>query len=239
MNETNRIGCSGWSYKEWKGLFYPEPLAPSKYLAYYSEHFNTLEVNNTFYRLPSQKTVEAWYQKVPKEFKFSLKVNKYITHTKRLEQATEDIKIFYGLSNILKEKMGAFLFQFPRSFSFSDERLERLLLNLDPIYENVVEFRHPSWWGSNVFEALSSGNITFCTVSGLEVPEDLIVLKERAYIRFHGDAHYSSPYTDDELRAWKEKIQAASLQHLWAYFNNTAAGYAPENALLMMKLMGR
>jgi uncharacterized protein YecE (DUF72 family) len=237
MKETYRIGCSGWSYKEWKGLFYPETLAPSKYLAYYSEHFTTLEVNNTFYRLPSEKAVEAWYQKVPKEFQFSLKVNKYITHTKRLKQAAEDIKIFYGLSNILKEKMGAFLFQFPPSFSFSDERLERLLLNLNPVYENVVEFRHPSWWASNVFEALSSGSITFCTVSGLDLPEDLIVLNERAYIRFHGDTHYSAPYSERDLRSWQEKIQTTTLQHLWTYFNNTAMGHAPENALLLNKLV--
>jgi len=237
MRETNRIGCSGWSYKEWKGLFYPENLAPAQYLAYYSEHFNTVEVNNTFYRLPSEKTMGAWYQKVSKKFKFSLKVNKYITHTKRLKHATEELKIFYGFSEILKEKMGAFLFQFPKSFIFNDERLERLLSSLNPIYENVIEFRHSSWWTSNVFEVLSSVNATFCTVSGLDVPEDLIVLKGRVYIRFHGDPRYSSAYSEKNLQSWKEKIQASSTKNLWAYFNNTARGYAPENALLMIELL--
>jgi uncharacterized protein YecE (DUF72 family) len=239
LKQIIRIGCSGWSYKDWKGFFYPKDLPSSKYLAYYSEHFNTLEVNYTFYRLPSDKTIEGWYQKVRKGFKFCLKVNKYITHTKRLKQAGEDIKIFYGLGNILKDKMGAFLFQFPRSFSFNDERLERLLSNLNPIYENVIEFRHPSWWASNVFEALRSCNITFCTVSGWDVPEDLIVLNERAYIRFHGDTHYSSSYSQKDLRSWEDKIKATSLKSFWAYFNNTANGHAPDNALLMMKLMDR
>ncbi|MGV8949279.1 MAG: DUF72 domain-containing protein [Candidatus Paracaedibacter sp.] len=237
MKEIKRIGCSGWSYKEWKGLFYPEKLAPTKYLAYYAEHFNTLEVNNTFYRLPSEKNMEAWEQKVPKDFKFCLKVNKYITHTKRLKEVSHELKIFYGLSDILQEKMGAFLFQFPRSYSFNEERLKRLLSNLDPAHENVIEFRHPSWWASNVFEALSSVNATFCTVSGLDVPDDLIVLKGRAYIRFHGDSHYSSAYSEADLYCWKEKIQASCPENLWIYFNNTAMGHAPTNALFMKALM--
>lgn len=237
MRETNRIGCSGWYYNEWKGLFYPEKLACAKYLAYYSQFFNTVEVNNTFYHLPSVKTVQAWYQNAPEEFKYTLKVNKYITHTKRLKQADEEIKKFYGLSDILKDKMGAFLFQFPQTFVFNDERLARLLLALDPAFENVIEFRHASWWTSKVYEELGAINTTFCTVSGLDVPDDLIVLKERAYIRFHGDPHYSSPYSQEDLRLWKQKIQASSIRNLWAYFNNTATGYAPENALLLAKII--
>lgn len=237
MRETNRIGCSGWHYKEWKGLFYPEKLASSKYFAYYSQIFNTVEVNNTFYQFPSEKTVRAWYQNAPKEFKYTLKVNKYITHTKRLKKADEEVKKFYGLADILKDKMGAFLFQFPKSFVFNDERLTRILLMLDPAFESVIEFRHSSWWTSKVYEELSAVNTTFCTVSGLDVPDDLIVSKERIYIRFHGDSHYSSPYSQEDLRLWKQKIQAFPAKNLWVYFNNTAMGYAPENALLLTKIM--
>lgn len=239
MNEIIRIGCSGWSYKEWKGLIYPERLPPAKYLAYYAEHFDTVEVNSTFYRLPSIKTVQCWYTNVPSGFKFSLKINRQITHLKRLKQSTEELKIFYGYSDILKEKMGPFLFQFPRSFIFNEERLESLLANLNPSYENVVEFRHQSWWNSKVFEALSHINTTFCSVSGLDVPDDLIALKGRAYIRFHGDPHYSSSYSDKDLKAWSGKIRVFSIKNLWAYFNNTAKGYAPENALNMMKLLSK
>lgn len=239
MRVANRIGCSGWSYREWNAIFYPKKLSSAKYLAYYSERFDTVEVNNTFYRLPSFKTLSVWYQNVPQGFKFSLKVNKHITHIKRLKQTREELKTFYGFSEILKDKMGAFLFQFPKSFIFSEELLERLLLRLEPAYDNIIEFRHPSWWSSKVYEALSSINATFCTVSGLNVPDDLIVLKGRIYIRFHGDPYYKSSYSERDLRTWREKIQASPITNFWAYFNNTAGGYAPENALLMIKLMGQ
>jgi len=237
MKTTHRIGCSGWSYKEWKGLFYPNNLPSAKYLGYYSEYFNTVEVNNTFYRLPSLTTVRNWYQSVSNEFKFSLKVNKNITHTKRLKQAREELNAFYGFSDILKDKMGAFLFQFPKSFVFTDERLERLLVSLDPTYQNVIEFRHPSWWNPKTYEALNSINASFCTVSGMDVPEDLIILKEHAYIRLHGDPEYISPYSEKDLQSWKRKIRDSSLKNLWVYFNNTAQGHAPDNALRMVKLL--
>lgn len=237
IKQKVRIGCSGWFYREWKGLFYPEKLPSAKYLSYYSQFFNTVEVNSTFYRYPSSQMVQRWYQNAPEGFKYSLKINKIITHVKRLKGIKEDLELFYALGDLLKDKMGYLLFQFPKSFIFNGEHLERLLLALDPAYEKVVEFRHESWWNEQVFEALSAANTTFCTVSGFEVPEDLIVLKKRAYIRFHGDPSYALPYSEEDLLGWKQKIQATPAKDLWIYFNNTSRGYAPENALLLSRIL--
>ncbi|MCE3230164.1 MAG: hypothetical protein K0R52_92 [Alphaproteobacteria bacterium] len=237
IKQKARIGCSGWSYKEWKGLFYPEKMPPAKYLPHYTQFFNTVEVNTTFYRHPSSQMVQRWYQNAPKGFKYSLKVNKQITHVKKLKHIREDLDLLYSLRDILKEKMGCFLFQFPKSFIFSEERLDQLISALDPAYENVVEFRHASWWNEQTFEALAEVNSTFCTVSGLDVPEDLIILKGRVYIRLHGDPSYAAPYADEELFGWKQKIEDASVNHLWIYFNNTRQGCAPENALRLAQMI--
>jgi uncharacterized protein YecE (DUF72 family) len=237
--KETRIGCSGWSYKEWKGTFYPDKLSSAKYLDYYSQLFNTVEVNNTFYRFPPSTIVKRWYQYAPKEFKYSLKVNKQITHIKRLKQVDEELKLFYGLSDVLREKTGYFLFQFPRSFIFSEEHLENLLLAIHPAHKNVVEFRHESWWNEQVIKALTTVNATFCTVSGFAVPDNLFVLQKRAYIRFHGSPSYDENYACNELSFWKQKIQDTDINSLWIYFNNTAHGYAPSNALHLAKMLAQ
>ncbi|MBI1954377.1 MAG: DUF72 domain-containing protein [Proteobacteria bacterium] len=232
-----QVGCSGWYYQEWEGLFYPENL--DQYFSYYAKFFNTVEINNTFYRFPSNKTVQRWYQQAPQGFKYSLKVSRYITHFKKFQETEEALQKFYNLSHILKDKMGCFLFQLPKNYRYSVEHLQRLLLNLDTNYENVIEFRHKSWWNTDVFEAFRTSNITFCTVSGLDVPEDLIALNEHIYIRFHGNATYDSSYCQEELSLWVNKIHSCTLtlKNFWAYFNNDRYAYAPQNAFLFSHLL--
>ena len=165
------IGCSGWSYRDWRGSFYPEGLSPEGYLAYYARFFKTVEVNSTFYRLPTEKTVKSWYNQASPAFRYSLKASRYLTHIKRFKNIAEPLKHFYKLGDFLGEKMGWFLFQFPESFPYTLEKLERLLSQLDRNHQNVVGFRHQSWWNTEVFQALRAANIMFCTVSGLRVPE--------------------------------------------------------------------
>lgn len=232
------IGCSGWYYKEWKETFYPRDLPQKDYFSYYATHFNTVEINNTFYRFPNQKTVQSWYQQAPKNFKYSIKVSRYITHLKKFKDAQEPLNRIYGLSNILAEKMGYFLFQFPGHFGFTNERLERILAQLDIKQKNVIEFRHPSWWARRVVRSLESANVIFCTVSGFELPEELIITNNRSYIRFHGDPTYSSSYSDRALSRWIQQINVSPLKELWVYFNNSMQGYAIKNAMEFRKRLG-
>jgi uncharacterized protein YecE (DUF72 family) len=138
----------------------------------------------------------------------------------------------------LAEKMGCFLFQFPEKFDFTNERLDRILAQLDTKKKNVIEFRHPSWWISPVIRALESANVIFCSVSGFDLPEKLITTNNHSYIRFHGDPTYSTSYSDKALSQWIQQINASPLKELWAYFNNSMQGYAPKNALEFRKGLG-
>jgi uncharacterized protein YecE (DUF72 family) len=239
MNIKSIIGCSGWHYTNWKGNFYPERFPTSKFLSYYAQHFNSVEVNNTFYQYPSLNTINNWYQNTPADFIFSLKVNKQITHIKRLNDIDDELNDFYQYGTALKEKMGYYLFQFPKAFTFSEEHLSRILTALNPTYRNVVEFRDKSWWNPRVFKEFEEANIVFCTVSGFWVPDELITINSKAYIRFHGDPTYSSSYSAHELSCWKDSISNACVQECWAYFNNTAHGHAIKNAKLLLELFNK
>ena len=231
------IGCSGWYYREWSGDFYPEGLASKNYLRHYSTRFSTVEINNTFYRTPTEKAIEAWYNSTPIEFKFSIKASRYITHIKRFHDCREEIKLLYTTLDILAEKTGCFLFQLPRTMIFTSENLALIISQLNPHYKNVVEFRHPSWWNFEVIKAFENSDIGFCTVSGFNVPEDLMITGRKAYIRFHGDYTYSRSYSDKELSNWANKIKSANLEEAWIYFNNTAKGHATQNALELKQIL--
>ncbi|RZK01522.1 MAG: DUF72 domain-containing protein, partial [Flavobacterium sp.] len=155
-----RIGCSGFHYKEWKEVFYPTGLAQKDWFKFYCEHFNTIEINASFYKMPTEKSLNKWFEESAEDFLFTMKAPRLITHYKKLNDCKEDIDNFYQLvSNGLKEKLGCVLFQFPPSFSFTQERLEKITLLLAPTVKNVVEFRHSSWWNEEVFNELSAKGI--------------------------------------------------------------------------------
>lgn len=227
------IGCSGWSYPSWKEVFYPHDLRSRDYLAYYASRFSTVEINSTFYHFPTAPTVQSWTNQVLDGFKFSLKANRLITHMKRMRQVQEPLYRLYGLQDILQDKVGCFLFQFPANFHFTAHNLEQILIHLDPTYKNVLEFRHASWWNTEVMDSLQENHLTFCTVSGLDVPTDLMVAHGVAYIRFHGDASYAASYSEQALSAWAHQIQASNVQELWVYFNNTTYAHAVSNAITL------
>jgi uncharacterized protein YecE (DUF72 family) len=227
------IGCSGWSYPSWKEVFYPPDVMARNYLAYYASHFSTVEVNSTFYRFPTIKTVRSWANQVPDYFKFSLKASRLITHMKRMRQVQEPLHRLYGLQDILQDKVGYFLFQFPANFHFTAHNLEQILTHLDPIYKNVLEFRHASWWCPEAVSTLQENHLTFCTVSGLDVPTDLMLTQGVAYIRFHGDSSYAASYSEQALSTWAHQIQGSNVQELWVYFNNTSYAHAVSNAITL------
>ena len=225
------IGCSGWYYKEWREVFYPAHVLANKFFSYYVNYFKTVEINSTFYNFPQIKTVQRWHNQAPKDFKYSIKANRCITHLKRFKGVLESLKRLYDLSDALKEKTGCFLFQLPPSFSFKEERLQRIISQLDNKHQNVVEFRHPSWWNREVIHVLSANNIIFCSVSGMNLPENLIFTNKKAYLRFHGDPSYSTNYSYKDLLRWAQLIKDNSPQEAWIYFNNTRNVHAVQNAL--------
>jgi uncharacterized protein YecE (DUF72 family) len=227
------IGCSGFSYKEWKGLFYPDKLPQSKWLAYYCEHFNTLELNNTFYRFPQLKTMEDWYKKTPDNFSFTVKAPRIITHYKQLV-GTEDLVLeFYTVCKEgLKDKLGPLLFQFPPKFIYTEENLQKIVTSFDTSFINVVEFRHNSWWNEEVYTQLKKKNIIFCGVSHPSLPNDVIINNTNIYYRLHGVPKlFLSKYSEETLEVIANKIAANHhAKNIYCYFNNTMTVAAIKNA---------
>ncbi len=218
------IGCSGFSYKEWKGEFYPDKLPQSRWLSFYCDHFDTLELNNTFYRFPELKTLESWFIKTPAKFSFAVKAPRIITHYKQLIETEELIEKFYTVcKDGLKEKLGPLLFQFPPKFIYTTENLQRIINALDSNFINVVEFRHNSWWNEEVYEQLTKKNIVFCGVSHPALPRDIIINNAIIYYRLHGATQlFLSAYDEEVLENMANKMFANNrIRKAYCYFNNT------------------
>ncbi|CAN5197302.1 DUF72 domain-containing protein [soil metagenome] len=228
-----RIGCSGFSYKDWKGSFYPEKLAQSKWFGYYSERFKTLELNVTFYRFPQVRFLQNWYDKSPSDFSFAVKAPRLISHYKKFNDCEKFLSDFYGTCKEgLKEKLGPVLFQLPPQIVYDEAFLEKMIQQLNPDFANVVEFRHASWWQQKVYYALSKQNITFCSISHPTLPDDVIINTSLVYYRFHGVPKlYYSQYTENKLISIADAIiQSKKVKTAFIYFNNTATMAALNNA---------
>ena len=227
------IGCSGFSYKSWKPLFYPEDLPSTKWFEFYCEHFNTVELNVTFYRFPTAKKLSSWYKRSPKGFTFSVKAPRVITHFKQLIKCEDMLRDFYTACKTgLEEKLGPVLFQFPERFSYTEERLQRILDHLSPDFTNVVEFRHESWWNEEVYTRLGKKKIIFCGMSHPDLPDEVPGKSKMVYYRFHGVPHiYSSEYSDAEMeRITSAVADVTGLKKAWCYFNNDINTAAINNA---------
>ncbi|WP_018344655.1 DUF72 domain-containing protein [Cytophaga aurantiaca] len=233
------VGCSGYNYKEWKGLFYPENLPQSKWLQYYAQYYNTVEINASFYRFPTDKSLKGWYDKTPENFRFSLKANNQITHYKKFKDTQTLIKEFYDVAaSGLKDKLDCILFQLPPSVKYSYETLERILDQLNPAFKNVLEFRSADWWNPVVYNALKSHKVIFCTSSYPDLPDDFITTADTAYIRLHGKTElYKSNYSNSELHDLSEFITNSNVKNAFIYFDNTWGGNAIANAITMKEMM--
>ena len=232
------IGCSGFSYKEWKGVFYPDKLPQRKWFEFYCEQFKTLELNVTFYRWPTVATLQSWYNRSPKEYIFSLKAPRLITHYKQLTGTKELLTNFYSICKEgLKDKLGPILFQFPKQFVYNKENLSKVISNLDNKFINVVEFRHGSWWSEEVYTQLTNSKIIFCGISHPNLPEDVVINNSCIYYRFHGIPKiYYSGYEEKVLKKFADTIsQVDSSKRIFCYFNNTAAMAAIENARWLIR----
>jgi len=227
------IGCSGFHYKEWKGSFYPEKLAQRKWFDYYCTHFNTLELNVTFYRFPQPGFLSKWHQASPTLFSFSVKAPRLITHYKKFNDCKQLLSDFYHtVREGLKEKLGPVLFQLPAQIQYDEKKLGQIIAQMDPSYTNVIEFRHASWWQAAVYNTLAAHHITFCGISHPSLPDQAIANTATAYYRFHGVPQlYYSAYERQYLDRVATGLTAAiAVQHAYLYFNNTAGLAAIDNA---------
>ena len=232
-------GCSGFSYPEWKGMFYPEKLASRKWFEYYCEKFNTVELNTTFYRFPQVTHLKGWYDRSPRDFRFAVKAPRIITHYKRFNNAADEMQRFYDtVYEGLSDKLGSILFQLHPRMPYSEESLERILGTLHPDFTNVLEFRHTSWWRSDVLKALKQQGVVFCNISYPGLPEDIYRTARTVYYRFHGLPRlYYSDYDQDTLTEVHKAIHAfRQVKEAYVYFNNTALGHAVNDALYFKSL---
>ncbi|KQS35837.1 DUF72 domain-containing protein [Pedobacter sp. Leaf194] len=234
-----RIGCSGFYYREWKEEFYPAGLAQKNWFTYYCEHFNTIEINSTFYKMPTQNSFDKWYNESPEDFLFTIKGPRLITHYKQFKECETLLADFYlAIKDGLKEKLGCVLFQFPPKFAFSEERYNLLLENLDPQFKNVLEFRNISWLDDEILARFTADNIT---ISGQNYPSPLpntvIKTSNTLYYRFHGNpVLYKSEYELGIIEDFAKQLTNKA-QDVFVYFNNTWGVGAIRNAKQLQQLV--
>jgi len=237
------IGTSGWHYAHWQGPFYPEGVPTSGWLAHYIQYFPTVEINNSFYRQPKTSAWQLWRRSVPDGFRFAVKVNRFITHIKRLKEPEEPVRRFLDGARLLEDRLGPLLYQLPPNFHRTAEneaRLEAFLEVLPPGLEHVFEFRHQSWFQDDVFRLLRRHNVGFCAFDMPDMECPLLATASFAYMRFHGsEALYASNYTPDMLEGWAERLRqlAEGLSDVYIYFNNDAFAYAVYNARTLAELL--
>jgi uncharacterized protein YecE (DUF72 family) len=227
------IGCSGFYYKSWKEKFYPSGLPQRRWFEYYCEHFNTVELNVTFYRFPKPDDLKGWFDRSPDDFKFTVKAPRLITHYKRFHNAKRETGDFYNsVTRGLKEKLGCILFQLHPGMVYSEENLDRILETLDHSHTNVIECRHPSWWCDEVMKILKREHVTFCSISYPDLPDDVYKTAPVMYYRFHGVPQlYLSSYSKRKLNTIAEKIQGfRAVKDVYCYFNNDIEVAAVSNA---------
>jgi len=233
------IGCSSFSVGYWKGIFYPEDLPSRDYLAFYSTQFKTVEINSTFYRKPTAKTLERWRESTTDDFKIFIKIPKTITHLGRLENTYAQTSEFCDyIAAALQHKLAGFLFQLPPSFKNTPENLEKVLQTVDEQYLNVIEFRDDSWWNTEIQEILRQKGLIFCGVSiPKNIAEDFIINNENfAYHRLHGVPQmFKSSYSDEQLEKLADQIKNFSGTS-YVFFNNTFGVAAINNALFLKSL---
>jgi uncharacterized protein YecE (DUF72 family) len=235
------IGTSGWSYKHWRGPFYPSAMGKgSDQLRFYAERFETVEVNGTFYRLIEVDTFRRWREQTLEGFVFACKGSRYLTHMKRLKDAARGVGRFFERVEALEEKLGPIVFQLPGRFKPDRERLAGFIEALPAGHRYAFEFRDPAWFLPEIFQALAARDVALCLYefAGREAP--LEVTASFVYIRLHGpEGPYQGSYSDRALKAWAERTAAWSGKGLdvYCYFDNDDRGFAPKNALRLREML--
>lgn len=235
------IGTSGWKYKHWNGVFYPKELKQKDQLHYYYQLFNTVELNNSFYRQPTAENFSAWRAAVPAGFTYAVKANRYFTHLKKLKVNAEEIEEFLNNSAYLKEKLGPILFQLPPHWHINTERLAHFLALLPKGFRYVFEFRNQTWYHEEVNDLLANYNAAFCIYELAGHSSPLSVTADFVYVRLHGPgAKYQGSYNDETLKTWANFAEnmVNSDKDIYIYFDNDQAGYAAFNAKRLNEMVG-
>ena len=227
------VGCSGWVYKHWRGIFYPDDLPQRRWFEYYAAHFDTVEINNSFYRLPAAETLDFWRTQAPEHFCYAVKANRFITQAKKLKDAAEPLDRFLTPVRRLKGRLGPILFQLPPRFRANPERLESFLMLLPKEMTHVFEFRDKSWLAEEILAILDQYGAGFCAhdMPGLETQR--WASGKVAYVRFHGTSgKYLGRYSNEQIADWADWLieQSAAGREAWAYFNNDIGGDAIADA---------
>jgi uncharacterized protein YecE (DUF72 family) len=233
-----RIGCSGWSYAHWRGVLYPGSLSTSRWLEIYAESFDTVEINATFYRLPTVRTVEGWAARTPDDFLFAVKASRYLTHVKRLRDLVEGVQRMDACIEPLRRtaKLGPVLWQLPPDFPRDDDALASALDSLTP-GRHAFEFRDPSWFADDVYDLLRRHGAALVVAD--RAPGDASPWVDTApwsYLRFHSGRGRNGNYSARELRAWADRV-ASGTGDVFAYFNNDWQGFAIDNARTLRALV--
>jgi uncharacterized protein YecE (DUF72 family) len=236
-----RIGTSGFHYKHWRGCFYPQDLPAKKWLEFYLRHFDTVELNNSFYRLPTVSAFECWRDSTPANFIFAVKASRFLTHNKKLKDPENALDNLLPRAAHLGPKLGPILFQLPPKWQVNAERLRNLLAILPRELRYAFEFRELSWMTPEINAILAKFNAAFCVyeLAGYHAPFE--VTADFAYVRLHGPASgkYQGTYSDQRLLEWAERIGtwAKHLKAVYVYFDNDQAGYAASNALTLKRMI--
>lgn len=236
------IGCSGFYNRHWKDVFYPSHIRQKDWFSYYCEHMNTIELNTTFYKFPTVKSLEKWYHDSPMDFRFSVKAPRVITHFNKLNNCALLLDDFYHACTLgLQEKLGCLLFQFPPMFHYTSERLQLIIGQLKQGYRNVVEFRHISWWNEHALAVLENHGIVFCRPDHPLMPELYFEVSDRAYVRLHGNpVLFHSHYNEEFLNHILDGIRHNTMPgETYVYFNNTASTSGILNALELKGLIDK
>lgn len=237
-----RVGCSGWNYRHWRGAFYPEKLAVKRWFDFYAGQFDTVEINNSFYRLPAAETFDKWREQAPPGFCYAVKANRFITQAKKLKECEEPLARMIAPTRHLAPALGPILYQLPPGLGINLERLERFLALLPADLTHAFEFRHNSWYADETFALLGRYDAGFVAhdFPGLASPR--LATGKLAYIRFHGGAgKYWGRYPDARLLDWAGWMaeQARGGRPVWAYFNNDIDVAAIHDALTLKSMMAQ
>jgi uncharacterized protein YecE (DUF72 family) len=238
------IGTSGFSYSHWRGVFYPEKLPQARWLEHYARQFPTVEVNNSFYRLPSEKTFQGWRERTPAGFLFAVKASRFITHLRRLHDVQEPLETFLSRARNLKEKLGPVLYQLPPSMGQDKGLLEAFLSLLPEDLQYVIEFRRQNWYEEKVYAGMRRYNVALCIHDMSQSESPTAATADFAYVRFHGTTgRYAGNYSNEQLEDWANRIrQLASrnnLKTVHIYFNNDIEGHAVNNARALAQLLAQ
>jgi uncharacterized protein YecE (DUF72 family) len=233
FTSTVRVGCSGWQYKHWQGDFYPAGLPLNRWFEHYASRFDTVEVNNTFYRLPEAATFAGWARRAPARFLFAVKASRFLTHMKKLKDPDEPLRRFFTRAVRLGPTLGPVLYQLPPRWPADLERLSAFVEQLPRTHRHAIEFREPSWYADEVFALLEKHRVALCLHDMAGSATGIRACGPFVYVRFHGPQKYTGRYDDEVLARWAEWLagRVREGRPVFAYFNNDAGGHAPKDAV--------